>query len=426
MGIKKNQRQIERHHQIAIKDELRPKNHTYSLPVIQFALSLVISVGISFRAVSKLFVEMNLYLSINLGTPTHTTILNWTKKQGVGNFREKDFFDKGEWVLIVDESIQFGNRKLLFVAVVPSNFSFAKGYISYNDLVPLVIKASTSWKSEAIADEISKRISLDRIAYAVCDNGNNLVKTFHHLNIAHVQDINHKFSWIMQQMLESDPKFTFYTKTLAGMRKRLTLSKSARIVPPNQRVVSRYMNLKPLFEWGVKMLALLQTDSLTEEEIQELNFLHGCKDFVMEIYELIIVLNQIQQQMKNSGFTSENVLAATGRLNSLQSDYALKAGQMIKEYFQNTQSKAQEYKSVLCSSDIMESCFSKYKDITKANKTVGISDLSLCLSAMLGKSSKEMKHNFERIKTKQVKEWKIENIGRTLFADKKDLMKKAG
>lgn len=54
----------------------------------------------------------------------------------------------------------------------------------------------------------------------------------------------------------------------------------------------------------------------------------------------------------------------------------------------------------------MESCFSKYKGITKENKTVGISDLSLCLSSMLGENFKEMKNNFEWIKTKEVDKWK--------------------
>ena len=73
---------------------------------------MVLGAGVSFRAVGKLFVETNLHLELSLGTPTHTTVLNWTKKQGVGNFREKDYFNSGEWVLIIDESIQFGNKKL--------------------------------------------------------------------------------------------------------------------------------------------------------------------------------------------------------------------------------------------------------------------------------------------------------------------------
>ena len=55
---------------------------------------------------------MDICLHLSLGNPTHATILLWTKKQGAGNFREKEFFYAQKWILIADESIQFGNKKL--------------------------------------------------------------------------------------------------------------------------------------------------------------------------------------------------------------------------------------------------------------------------------------------------------------------------
>jgi hypothetical protein len=42
-------------------------------------------------------------------------------------------------------------------------------------------------------------------------------------------------------------RFIQYTKELASMRARLSMSKYAQIVPPNQRIMSRFMNLMPLF-----------------------------------------------------------------------------------------------------------------------------------------------------------------------------------
>jgi hypothetical protein len=47
-------------------------------------------------------------------------------------------------------------------------------------------------------------------------------------------------------------------------------------------------------------------------------------------------------------------------------------------------------------SDIVESCFGKYKELVKNNNMVVISDLSLCISAILGECT-DIKGCFERI-----------------------------
>jgi hypothetical protein len=68
------------------------------------AVTLGTAAGVSFRAVSKVFIHLNLYLRLNLEIPTHTTVLNWTKKQGISQFRDKEFYRQEKWVLIVDNS----------------------------------------------------------------------------------------------------------------------------------------------------------------------------------------------------------------------------------------------------------------------------------------------------------------------------------
>jgi len=369
-------------------------------------------------------VEINLYFNLNIGEPTHTTILNWTKKQGVGNFKDKDFFNAQKWVLIADESIQFGNKKLLFITAIPVNKEFNKEYLTYSDLTPLVLQVSSSWKAEDIANAISQNIDIKQIAYAVSDLGNNLVKAFKSQGIIHIEDINHKFSWMMQRIFENNEIYKSYAKLLSDMRTKLSLSKLSRILPPNQRVMSRYMNLTVVFEWGVNMLKLLETNNLTEEEKEKLSFLPAYKEFILNTNALLKILNQIQKMMKTSGFSSENIKMSIKLLDTLTDKNAMKIKEMIKEYFNKTELKMGEYDTILCSSDIVESCFGKYKELVRTNKTVGISDLALCISALMGYGLEDVKSNFERLKTKDITEWKKKNIGETLFSEKMKLLKK--
>jgi len=403
---------------------IRPKRHVYSYSAIQLALSLVLLVGVSFRAAGKIFVEINLYFDLNIGEPTHTTILNWTKKQGVGNFKAKEYFNKKKWVLIADESIQFSDKKLLFITAVPIDKEFENGYLTYSDLTPLVLRVSNSWKSGDIAKAISQNIDIKQVAYAVSDLGGNLVKAFKSLGIIHIEDINHKFSWMMQRIFENNETYKSYAKQLSDMRAKLSMSKTARIVPPNQRIMSRYMNLTPLFEWGVNMLKLLKTNYLTEEEKEKLSFLPAYNEFILNTNALLQILNQVQKIMKERGFSKKTTKICTELLDTLVDNNSLKVKEMVFKYFNNTELKMGEHNTILCSSDIVESFFGKYKELVKTNKTVGISDLSLCISALMGYSLESMKANFERLKTKDVTEWKEKNIGETLFNEKKKLLEK--
>ncbi|NDP21814.1 MAG: hypothetical protein GZ091_12155 [Paludibacter sp.] len=80
---------------------------------------------------------------------------------------------------------------------------------------------------------------------------------------------------------------------------------------------------------------------------------------------------------------------------------------------------------ILCSSDIIESCFGKYKSIVKANKYVGITDLCLCISCLLGETNLEQTTH-SMTKTKHIKKWRNKNIGVSLYEKRNTLFKKTG
>jgi hypothetical protein len=280
------------------------------LSIIQLCITIVTSAGVSFRAVSKIFINLNLYFNLNLGTPTHTTVLNWTKKQGISQFRDNEFYKGEKWVLIADESIQFGNKKLLLVLAVPEKRCLQGKVLLYSDLTPLVLKVSASWKSQEIASEIEKHIDSKQIAYCISDNGSNLKLAINLLNSKHITDINHKFSLIIKNIFENNTLFKDYTKALSLQRAQKSMSKIARIVAPNQRIMSRFMNLTPLFEWGIKMFTLLDNNELTQEEKETLSFLELYRTFIFDTYQILVRLNKIQILLKNNGFNRKNAKEA--------------------------------------------------------------------------------------------------------------------
>ena len=153
------------------------------------ALLLINCSGVSFRSVSKVFLVLKISFDLNLRVPSHVTILNWVKKQGIANFRDKEFFNQEKWILIVDESIQFGNKKLLAVLAFPASKQNLGRALTYKDLVPLVLKSSESWKASDIEAEIRSRIDLKQILNVISDNGHNLKKMYALTGLIHIEDV---------------------------------------------------------------------------------------------------------------------------------------------------------------------------------------------------------------------------------------------
>ena len=180
-----------------------------------------------------------------------------------------------------------------------------------------------------------------------------------------------------------------------------------------------------MFEWGVKMIHLLEnSNELTEKELEELSFLHSCRSFVFDTYQILIRLNEIQKLFKNEGFNDKNAQQALSLFSEVKSNNWLKIKELLLVYFADLSSKAKG-ETICCSSDILESCFGKYKEIVKGNKSVGISDLCLCIATMLGKNDRaKTKQTMESVSIEQIKDWKKKNTSKTLFAEKQNMNKK--
>ena len=400
--------------------------YTYPLIIIQLALCLVTKANLSYRSIPKVFQALNEILHLGLKEPSYTTVLIWMKKQGIANFKDKSFFKGKKWFLIIDESIQFGNKKLLAVMAVLSSSIRTKA-LTYLDLIPLVLKSSMSWKSKQIKQEIINSIDVRDVEYVVCDNGNNLKATCSILDLIHVEDINHKISGFIKNSYEKDPVFESYTKHLSGMRGKLSLSKVAHLIPPNQRIVSRFMNLTPLFIWGEKTLRLIEKQKLNTQEFEKVSFLLDYKAFITDTLLILNTLNLIQKKLKTKHLSQTQIDECLLELKKLKSPKGLMIAEKMKSYFETTIAKFDTDQQVVCSSDIIESCFGKYKEVVKLNKTIGVSDICLSISCLTNNGGiKELKKALETVKTKDVKKWRDKNIGETLFKKRAALYKENG
>jgi hypothetical protein len=333
-----------------------------------------------------------------------------------------------DWILMIDESIEFGHEKLLVIlGIREANIDFGRA-LNYYDMNCLKLKVSCSWKGEDIKkvlDELSLKIGT--IKYVVADMGNSIKKALKLSSIIHIQDVNHKISWFIKELYKDDAIFKSYTEKLAYLRGSLCLSSMSHLLPPQQRVNSRYMNLKPIFDWGMAILQMLESETSNPSEKERVLHIRDFEALIRQTHQLIEIANSIQEILKINGLSEQTKADCLNYFDCVTDSRILKFKDMIEEFLTKMINSVEGDNKILCSSDILESSFGKYKNYISDNISIGITDLSLSIPAFGSELEQgNIKKAMEGVKVKQIKEWKTENIGHTQLMKRRESLKMGG
>jgi hypothetical protein len=244
--------------------------------------------------------------------------------------------------------------------------------------------------------------------------GNSIGKALKISSLIHVEDINHKISWFIKELYKDDEHFKSYTKQLAYLRGVLGLSNMSHILPPSQRVNSRYMNLQPIFKWGITILKMLASDTADPSEKEKMKFVKDYELLIRQSHRLIEIANRIQELLKNNGLSEKTKTECLELFDKENDPRILEFKNMITAFLTTKINAVEGCEKILCSSDILESSFGKYKNYISDNISVGITNLALSIPAFGSKLGKtEITKAMEDIKVRRVNEWSATNIGQT-------------
>jgi hypothetical protein len=371
---------------------------------------------------------MNLYLETSFRAPSHSTVLLWMKKYGYHELcKAKE--RTNDWVVILDESVQFGQNKLLVVyGIRQSDIDFSRPLI-YRDLSTLALMSKSSWNGEDIKKvlvDVEKQVG--KISYAVADQGNSIKKALKLLNISHIYDLTHCISLIVEHIYKEDPQFQAYAKKMAHLRGTQALGKMAHVLPPLQRCKARFMNLRPISDWGTSVLTLLDCQSGTfGEEKESLSWVGAYRELIEELYLLNKIINDIQSLVKKNGLSKDNFQRCKQILEQVSTQRLIRFKKELTDHFEKCINALPQLDHILCSSDILESSFGKYKNYLQDNPMVGITNLCLSIAAFTGTIKEdEIRKGFETTKVAQINEWTSTNIGKTTLAKRMEVLKKRG
>lgn len=357
--------------------------------------------------------------------PSNSTGMLWVKK--VGHYtltKPKEIAD--DWVLIIDESIGIGQEKLLVILGIRASQIVFTRPLRIQDMEPIVVKSRTSWTSEDIHDEIEKsKTLLGGILYATTDGDASIKKALRLSEIIHVYDVTHAIAIMLEKLYKKDENFIELVSQMAQMRSKLCCGKNAHIIPPNQRSKSRFLNIDILTDWCKKVFIALEKGDLTTEEKALLQWIENKKTFIEDMIQIIETIRELSIVLKNNGLnktTKKECLQIIKKCSKTSKQKQFK--ELFKEYLKsNIKFIGKCTKNLMCSSDIIESTFGKYKTELSKNLMYGITDLALIIPAFTSNLSEdEIKKAIDSCTCKIIADWKKENLCDSLMVKRKKVL----
>jgi len=389
---------------MAIKSGEKASRHRYSLDVNVLVLALSRYGGMSLRSCRHCLCCMLVCLGLSGRVPSHSTLRLWLCKCGMYRIQQEQR-KPSRYAVYVDESISFGSEKILLILGVPIETVNWNRSLTHEDMDVLYVGVSQQWKGEHIESELSKIAQYHTIEYVVSDQGNNLRKAYKSMNYIHLEDCTHVLANALKRMYDKDEVFKKFRKLIGQLRQAWNLSATnSQYMPPTMRGKMRFANIFPCVNWAEKMLGAW--DDLDKEVQHQLLFLQEQKEFIETLIQIAQIFKMVCATLKNKGFSLTEKQQILDQLEPIQpKPNTCIFIQDCKDYLEKLtqKSKQLDMEHVLCSSDIIESYFGKFKTKIDRNSRSGLTEFVFTI-ATFGKpfAKQDIKKALESIRCKEL------------------------
>ena len=414
-----------------LKDE-SPRNFTYSVAAIRFAILMVI---FGFNSLRGSAMNFKIFASaLRKGLPRWTTIQNWILRFGLYKLL-KPLPKRKDWIWIIDHTINFGVKKCFVVLAVSHETFEKKNYqLQHKDMEVAVIDIQKKATGERVAKVLNElRGEIGNPLQIVSDKGSNIkkgVEIFKKKSKKTIitYDITHKVSNELKKILNGNPRWNLFINKIADTKRKSVNTVMAYLAPPKPREKSRWLNLDFNLKWAETILKnkhLLRPGRLTKEQ-QKFRELFGWLDeFEEDIKEwrlLLDVVDEAQKEVKRNGLskkTNYNFKKLTEKIgvgNPIIEKIKLK----ITDFLISETASMKDEQILLGTSDIIESVFGKFKIFSAKNPMKEIGRSVLTMPILTSEVTiDEVKTAMETISDKKLSEWLESNIETSLFAKRR-------
>lgn len=404
------------------KIDERPKGYQYSTLVICLAIWFRTYCNCSLRGCTKILEVISKMLDLGIKVPNYTTIHHWECKLGLYRLEKKPV-EKGRWTLIIDESISIARQRILLILGCKlDNYNFDRP-LSLKDVRVLSMGVDKSWTELCIGQRIEQLKSKGyEFVNGVSDGGKAIVKALKVSKLNRTADCTHALGNLLKRQYKKQEGFMSFSKLCGQLKQRLMNGTYAYLIPPSQRVKGRFLNLFELSDWGHNMIRTLESrlgESINPAVVEKLSPLQNSKQLINQIYTQCQSLKLLFKILKAKGLSKKSKEKCEQILLKSKANDFFKRG--VRDYLKDNLKEDQQ---LLCSSDIIESIFGKFKNRMSKNKLSGFGLSCLTLANMTEEFTlEETKTAMQVIRMADLEKWKKENLYPNMINKRKDWIK---
>lgn len=372
--------------------------------------------------------------SVGEHAPDWTTGRMWLQRIGHAKLT-RPLAQGDDWVWFIDHSVQIGQEKCLVILgmrlcdLPPRGESLRHEQLELVDLLP-----GTSWTKHDVAAALEAATARTGVPRAIVDDhgadlhgGAELFRQQHPQTIE-IYDAKHKAACLLKRRLEHDPRWAAFQTHVGRTRSAIQQTALAFLVPPGTRQKSRFMNLGPQLGWATHLLSILDAppdvvlDAVTPERLQEkLGWLREYRDAVGEWASWQNVVDVVLTFVNQHGHFAD----APAELRSQLPPHPAHAStrelsEELLEFVASESAKAKTGERLPGSTEVLESCFGRFKVLERDQSRGGFTGLLLAFGALLTETTAAtIQSALQHSRTIDVWNWCREKLGRTVFAKRK-------
>jgi hypothetical protein len=407
-----------------------PATHGFSCGVISLFLRCV-QAGISLRGTSRVLALLVDVLGLPFDVPHWTTGRLWLQRFGLARLNApKPVAD--DWAWMIDHSVQIGKEKVLVILGIRLQDLPPPGQCLTHDRMELIaLEPMESSTRQDVADHLeaaARSTCVPRVI--VDDHGVDLtggVALFRrdHPGTVEVYDIKHKAACLLKARLEKDPRWQAFNTWMGRVRCAIQQTELAALVPPGVRLKARFMNLGPQLDWAEMVLAVLDhrpeavLKQTTPARLEEK--LGAVREYRAELARWRLwqdLVDEAVEWVGAFGLGSDSTPELHRRLEPGRLAPEVRSlAEDLLAFVEEQSSQARPGERLPGSTEVLESCFGRYKALEKWQSRGGFTGLLASFGAFLSQATPQtVEEAMHRVPTQAVWDWCAEHLGKTVFA----------
>jgi hypothetical protein len=411
-------------------------SHGFGPGQIGLFLRLVLDAGVSLRGASRVLATIGEFFGSELPVPCWTTGRLWLLRMGHAMLTA-DLVESDDWAWLIDHSVQIGQEKcLVILGIRLSDLPRHGQSLGHEDMELIELMPARSWTRAEVDRALEKAISRTGRAPRVIvdDHGADLtggVALFQrrHPETMEIYDAKHKAACLLKGRLEKNPRWQQFQAGVGQTRCAVQQTELAFLAPSAPKPKARFMNLGPQLAWAKQALAILRQppssvlQSVSIRRLREkLGWIEAFAGEVTEwsqwqqVVDLAVALVNEQGIYRGAAALLSRQLS---QLDALGDSAKQLAGELV-EFVRSQECRTRRGERFPGSTEVLESCFGKFKQLEKQQSRGGFTQLLLGFGALLAKvTTATVREAMQASRTADIRTWAKQTLGVTVFARRK-------